>query len=661
MNWKISGRNRKKGGEAYVSPDAIGIRIREQELSGDGSASSPRKLELEIANPGQEKWEGVLRFELYFEKREPQFFMPAFMYGRNRGETAANHLWQYPRLREGEIRMPYSPWWMVRSDRLSHPVSLAWDSGKVYGVSASPWFVADGSRKCQWMPGVEGTFVQYAGFGCSLEDGYVAYTIGYENAPVLFEHSRSIRERAPLGENCFCLEPGEKIQVTLQLYEYESEEPAGIASAIKNVYETFHQKPREGSTARQTVEDLAGAITQDAWREEERNYATQVYMDKNGKMRYNDLFSISWTGGVETAVPILLAGLRLSSEEMREQAISCIQNVVDHSMNACSGLPFDSYSNQVWSVNGWWREHQHVNGHAAYLAGQAVFYILKAWDYEKRLKGEEHPDWLDFAGKVIEKMETTKNGDQEYPYIWSEKTGAGLEYDSLSGVWCLADAAYYGWLTGTGKWLESLKKSEEHYFDSYVRKMECYGTPLDTDKAVDSEGILGYLKALHYLHAATGEERYLDHMKTAFDYEFSFKFCYNSPVKVPPLSRLGWSSCGGSVTSTCNPHIHPMSNHVVDEMLYYLRFRKDVYVESRLKDTISWGCQTYNTFAGEYDFGKKGWMSERFCHSEGLLIEKYEDGSPSSTWFALLPWGASNIIEGITGDYWEWSGQEERR
>ena len=50
---------------------------------------------------------------------------------------------------------------------------------------------------------------------------------------------------------------------------------------------------------------------------------------------------------------------------------------------------------------------------------------------------------------------------------------------------------------------------------------------------------------------------------------------------------------------------------------------------------------------------KKGWMSERFCHSEGLLPEKYPDGSPSSTWFALLPWGASNIIEGIVGEYWE--------
>ena len=60
----------------------------------------------------------------------------------------------------------------------------------------------------------------------------------------------------------------------------------------------------------------------------------------------------------------------------------------------------------------------------------------------------------------------------------------------------------------------------------------------------------------------TGDEIYLDHMRDALSYEFTFKFCYNSPVKVPPLSKVGWSSCGGSITSVANPHIHPMSSTV---------------------------------------------------------------------------------------------------
>ena len=181
----------------------------------------------------------------------------------------------------------------------------------------------------------------------------------------------------------------------------------------------------------------------------------------------------------------------------------------------------------------------------------------------------------------------------------------------------------------------------------------CYGAPLDTDKAVDSEGVLAYLRAVRYLHTITGEKDLLRHMKDALDYEFTYKFCYNSPIKIPPLSTIGWSSCGGSITSTCNPHIHPMSSTVVDEMLYYVKQTGDAYVKSRMEDTVKWGCQTYNTYDGEYGYGEKGWMSERFCYSQGLVVEKYPDGSPASTWFALMPWASASVIEGLVGDYWK--------
>ena len=46
-------------------------------------------------------------------------------------------------------------------------------------------------------------------------------------------------------------------------------------------------------------------------------------------------------------------------------------------------------------------------------------------------------------------------------------------------------------------------------------------------------------------------------------------------------------------------------------------------------------------------------MSERFCHSEGLLTEKWPDGSPASTWFALMPWACGSLLEGLTGSLWE--------
>ena len=71
------------------------------------------------------------------------------------------------------------------------------------------------------------------------------------------------------------------------------------------------------------------------------------------------------------------------------------------------------------------------------------------------------------------------------------------------------------------------------------------------------------------------------------------------------------------------------------------------YIQSRLDDTVKWGCQTYNLFDGQYGYGKKGWMSERFCYSQGLVVEKYPDGRLASTWFALMPWASSSVLEGL--------------
>ena len=68
-------------------------------------------------------------------------------------------------------------------------------------------------------------------------------------------------------------------------------------------------------------------------------------------------------------------------------------------------------------------------------------------------------------------------------------------------------------------------------------------------------------------------------------------------------------------------------------------------------DTVSWSCQNHNTFDGEFDFGKR-LMSERFCYSEGLYT-KPTVMATASTWFCLMPWAVSSILDGLAGDYWD--------
>lgn len=651
MNLKLTARIRKEA--QYRDIKEYNLHAEKKIIEGNGSVQHPYLVEIKLTNHGTNDFRGVIHLALGFKKENPRFFLPAFMYGDNRGEAPKNVPNEFPRIRE-KMDRPASPWWMIRSDRLSHPVAMVFDSNKLYGLSGSPYFIEKDGKKKQWTKQDNGKFYQYTGYTCSTQDPSIGYTLGYENAPWLFVQTHTVLERAPLDENCFVINKDETITFKVAIYEIETEKVTDVNEIIKEVYYQYHQSPRKASSKQTAVRDLALAIANDAWLNDEKCYSGFVYeTDNENVYRYNKLGSLAWTNGIAVAVPQLLAGLRLEDEKVREQAIEAIESTLSNCMNQRSGLPYDAYNEGTWSIKGWWFDGMRTPGHSAYLTGQAIFYVLKAYYYEKKIKQIEHKNWLEFAVPILEHIEKTKNTDHEYPFIFSEKTGAGIEYDALGSSWCLVAKAYYSWLTGDLTGIEEMKLSEKHYYETYVSQMECYGAPLDTDKAIDSEGILAYIRAVHYLHAITGEMQYLEHMKVALDFEFTFKFCYNSPIKVPPLSKVGWSSCGGSVTSVANPHIHPMSSSIVDELLYYYEQTGDEYVKRRMDDVVGWGCQTYNTYDKEYDYGKKGWMSERFCHSEGLLVEKYSDGSIASTWMCLMPWASACIIDGLVGDYWK--------
>lgn len=649
---KIETTFRKLGAAEYrpVSESELEVSFcPEQEIPGLGYHCA-----ISVKNPTGEAWQGVIHFELEVPGEKSRFFMPAFLYGRNRGDSPGYDSPKlYPRMQKDSCVFPNASWWMVRGDRLSHPVSMLYDGQRVCGISASPYLVNNGGVKKAWGPDVAGEFAGFNGFSCRLgESSRVGFTLGYENAPALYVIDKIFYPEEFTEENCLTLLPGETLNCPVMVYDFSSQDVRGIHKVIRDVYERFHQMPRKGAEPAEAVEDLSQAIFEDSYLPEQKNYSTMISFH-DGVVDKQPHTSISWTGGAEVAVPVLMAAIRTGRQDMREQAISCIQNIVDHSLNPHSGLPYDSYANEKWSCEGWWYGLLAHKGHSSYLVGEAIYYILKAYQFEKETTGVIHSNWLSFAEQVITHMDSTRDVHGEYPHIWSEKTGEGIEYDSFSGCWCLAASLMLLQVKGVQQLPSYLLESEDHYYRCYVKKAECYGTPHDTFKAIDAEGILAYCKVTRMLHDFTKDVKYLEHLTDALDYEFSFKFCYNVPVQINPLKKTGWSSCGGTVTSTANPHIHPMSNCVIDELLYAYHQTGDKYIESRMKDAVLWGLQTYNRFDGEYDFGKKGWMSERFCYSQGLLSEKYENGKPSSTWFYFLPWGASNILEGLCGNWWE--------
>lgn len=625
--------------EKYIPAESAGISYDIEEM---GKTEIKTTYKVTVSNKGDESFNGVIQFKAGMDADNPKFFMPGYMYNRNTADMVYPGRKAFPRIKKGADTKPESEFFMTRADRLALPISLIYDSGRVIGVEAAPYLKNPDN----------GEFIKYCGFSCNINDegrSSVGYTLGYENAPWLFVQSATVLEREPITEkNDFALAAGESYSFEVSVYDYDGYDEMAVYTAIEDAYRENHESPRQipGMDAKKAVSLLSSAIRDYAWLEDEHFYTGFVYDLEDG-LAYNKIPSVSWTNGLAIAVPMLMAADKLNDEKAREQSLIFIDETVKNRVNPRSGFLFESEADGVPTVRGWWYDGMRNGGHSAYINGQAVYYILKAYRTEKELRGIEHADWLELSGEIVHRMNETLDTDFEYPFAVSSENGRGIEYDSMGGAWFLAASAMYELVSGDRTFMKLLIKSEEHYYNAFVKKVECYGGPLDTDKAVDDEGILSFIRAVRILHEITGLEIFLDHLRDALSFEFTFKLGYNTVIHVRPLSEIGWSSCGGSITSTANPHIHPMSSAVIDEMDYYLSFRDDPYVKSRRDDTVGWSLQTFNTFDKEYGYGFPGWMSERFCFCEGLLTEKYPDGEPASTWFALMPWASSCIIEGL--------------
>lgn len=613
-----------------------------------------KTYEVNIKNSSSNDFNGIIHIKVEKEVSDPKVYMPGYMYNTNTAEMELDNRKAFPRIKKNSECKYESPFWMTRADRLAVPVSLIYDNGAVFGVSASPYWMGNDSNRKLYEPydELEGVLYKHNGFSCELNEAGSAscgFTLGYENAPFLFVETMTVRERAELSkENTFEIKSNEEINFELIVYDYSGDSEQAVNQAIKHSYTKYHQSPRkiEGMNERKAVELLSGAIRDYAWLPDEDMYTGFVYDKPDGNI-CNKIGSLSWTNGLAVATPMLMAANKLNDEIARNQALCFINNVIENSYNERSGLLYDAVTDKKWSVHGWWYDGMRHGGHSGYINGQAVYYILKAYISELDVCGEVHDNWVEFVAPVIKQMNTQLDENYEYPFALSEDKGEGIEYDSMGGVWCLAATALYAYITKTDEYDEIMHKSEQHYYEKFVSKMECYGGPLDTDKAVDDEGILAFIRADRIMHEIFGDKVFLEHLRDAIYYECSFKLAYNTPVQVRPLCEMKWSSCGGSITSTANPHIHPMSSTIIGEMQYILKYMRDEYIEERLSDTIGWSMQTFNTSEKEYGYGRIGWMSERFCFCQGLLVEKYPDGEVAGTWFALMSWAIGSIIEGL--------------
>ena len=527
-----------------------------------------------------------------------------------------------------------SPFWEFRADRAAVPVSMMCNGGKTVGISICPYSQEEEKQKNI-----------HNGVFAALP-GTAGVSMGYENLPATFV------DKGNAGEIT-----GESVQNAKAeglIYLLEGKERMAMHDIVRMEYTKLHSR----AEYKKSLQEAGAAIIRSCidlnWNDEWQAYTDMSCCppQKPDLKAWRPVYEIGWTGIAELACPFImgekLLGLPENYFEKARNGWELFDQIAD-AFHEESGLLNDLVAPVDESgslVNGWWIwYHIAEDCHCAYNNGKAVHEMLKTAEFLHN-RGEAYPEhWLSVCLKVLDTIIALQREDGNYGYTYSHNEKKVLDWDGFAGCWFLPCMVYAYRLTGEEKYLDSARKAETFY-SKYVLDLNCYGTPMDTWKAVDEEGNLAFVRGTRLLYETTGEKKYLEHLEAGACYEYLWRYGYASRPENDPL-KDGWNSCGGSITSISNPHIHPMGVIIDGDLRYLAAATGDEYHRMRADDSTAWMMQNLELYPEKSGYGQYGITSERFCPSDGLVTERYSDGHPYSSWFSFNLWATANVLEAI--------------
>ncbi len=550
-----------------------------------------------------------------------------------------------------------SPYWSFRADRAAMPLSAICTRQGTLAVSVDP-YDSIGS-----VP---------SGVFAALPD-LCGISLGYENAPISFINKRTPGE--PVSEGV------QKGSVSGRIYFVPAEGNAprlAIHNVIRQEYALRHERPVYEKIFREAVQGCLDSFLTISWNPETEEYTNcNCLPPKEPDLHpWRNVKEIGWTGGGVLAYPLVLAQEILGAEaeekiakarsgyEMFDQIAGAYneasglfydltspidEDTVQDHHNESSGLAnvkVQAQSDRARHVNGWWSAFGLAKDvHCSYTVGSALHYLLKTMAFLSE-KGTSYPSsWMDSARKVMDTVVELQREDGAFAYTYRIDRKEAADWNGFAGCWFVPCAAYLYHLTGEKRYLAAADAGLD-YYAAYVDTLTCNGTPMDTWKSPDEEGNLAFIRGARLLHEYTGEAKYLTALQNGAEYEFLWRYGYKTRPLHRPLVN-GWNSCGGSITSVSNPHIHPMGM-IVDSDLYYLgRVTGDDYYTDRALDGTAWMMQTLELYPKETGYGQYGVLSERWCPSDGLVIQKDSDGNSYSSWYSYNLWAGAAAFEEV--------------
>ncbi|MDO5423384.1 MAG: hypothetical protein Q4F41_06630 [Eubacteriales bacterium] len=585
-------------------------------------------------------YETQLRIQLSLPDQEDYYHViPCNIFGDNHAEEAK--LGEFPLLTEDHKECAFcSPRWEFRADRAAMPLSALCCKNGAAAIFIQPYSDTEDNSRGYIRNGV---FAE-------LPDRF-GVTLGYTNDPITFKNrsiaTPSLRDTA------------RKAEASGSIFMRTGKERTALHAIIRAVYEKVHHRAAYQKSFREALKGMLETFCYENYDKEAGEYTNENCQPPGNAVLkpWRNVVEIGWTGGAILAYPLVLAR-ELLGEEAKEPLAAAMDGEryldrIADCYNEKSGLLYDLMAPIDESgsrVNGWWTYYGLVKDcHCAYTVGSAVHYMLKTIAYLKKNGRPWKEHWLDVCRKVLDTVVSLQREDGAFGYTYSISEKKVLDWSGFAGCWFVPSLAYLAELTGDGGYLEPAKKALR-YYHTFVKDLNCYGAPMDTWKSIDEEGNLAFIRGSRLLYEQTGEPEFLECWKDGAEYEFLWRYAYPTRPEFAPVCD-GWNACGGSVTSISNPHIHPMGV-LVDSDLYELaKVTGDGYYRERALDSTAWMMQTLELYPEKTGYGRYGVLSERWCPSDGLTVERDSEGNGFSSWFSYNLWAAANVMEAVAERY----------
>ena len=466
-----------------------------------------------------------------------QFYMPGFWYRQN--------------LRSPEKAPSFhiSDSWLVREDRLSTPLTAAFNSSKGKSMSVIRIDKFDKEALVTHKEGeviVSGeTSIGYTGFENVGGMTVLSYGFPYKEAPKTYIRKLTL---APSVEAFQLLRKGDSITLTWELSEIDA---ADFSECVQRTWEYCYDtnRPQPVNTP-YTVDRMKDVLS---------NFFVESYVNTTPTHYYSGVelktatcasTDVAEVGFVGRTLLNAFNALEYGSQQNRPELVNSANSI------------FDTYLSNGFSPAGFFNEVVHYNRDfkepnlSIRRQSEGVYAILNYLDYEKQHK-RKHPEWEKRLKVILDSFLRLQNADGSFPRKFKDDFSIvdGTGGSTPSATLPLVMAYKY---FKDKRYLESAKRTVNYLENELISKSDYFSSTLDAN-CEDKEASLYAATATYYLALVTkGAERahYAELCRKAAYFALSWYYTWDVPfAEGQMLGDIGLKTRGWGNVSVENNHI----------------------------------------------------------------------------------------------------------